>query len=130
MEKEVPPFHFSYQSPITACRAALPPTLVLRKRKTFVWFVTANDHSSQRKMEVMHSGIITLTPKHTLSSVMVSDSQLLNRDIAVTMAAWHAIDSHNRTCHEETRKERLFQGVRSNHSFSFWPKVLRSFGLP
>ena len=57
-------------------------------------------------------------------------SQLLNRDIAVTIAAWHAIDSHNRICHEETRKRRLFQGVGSNHSFSFWPKVLRSFGLP
>ena len=54
-------------------------------------------------------------------------SQLLNRDIAVTIAAWHAIDSHNRICHEETRKRRLFQGVGSNHSFSFWPKVLRSF---
>ena len=55
-------------------------------------------------------------------------SQLLNRDIAVTIAAWHAIDSHNRICHKETRKGRLFQGVGSNHSFSFWPKVLRSFG--
>ena len=57
-------------------------------------------------------------------------SQLLNRDIADTVAAWHAIDSHNRICHEETRKRRLFQGVGSNHSFSLWPKVLRSFGLP
>ena len=32
-------------------------------------------------------------------------SQLLNRDIAVTMAARHAIDSHNRICHEKTRRE-------------------------
>ena len=32
-------------------------------------------------------------------------SQLLNRDIAVTMTARHAIDSHNRICHEKERKE-------------------------
>ena len=32
-------------------------------------------------------------------------SQLLNRDIADTVVAWHAIDSHNRICHEETRRE-------------------------
>ena len=32
-------------------------------------------------------------------------SQLLNRDIAVAVAARHAIDSHNRMCHEKSRRE-------------------------